>query len=148
MRQKASCVRLIIYSNEVIYINVQEVLVEMFQTRMNMRKVDVQCWQTSNNSNQSCELKKYMNMNCFKGRVSHFFFILAQVPLGIIYDGKIVETGRSDLETVQKCKNSVFLGPRIWHSNCGGCPKFGTETAGGVLNSALKLRGCPENSSV
>ena len=79
--------------------------------------------------------------NCFKGRVSHFFFILAQVPLGIIYDGKIVETGRSDLETVQKCKNSVFLGPRIWHSNCGGCPKFGTETAGGVLNSALKLRG-------
>ena len=43
-----------------------------------------------------------------KGRVSHFFFILAQVPLGIIYDGKIVETGRSDLETVQKCKNSVF----------------------------------------
>ena len=121
MRQKASCVRLIIYSNEVIYINVQEVLVEMFQTRMNMRKVDVQCWQTSNNSNQSCELKKYMNMNCFKGRVT-LFFILAQVLLGIIYDGKIVKMGRSDRKMVKEKKLiflwlswvSIFIG--IWTS--------------------------------
>ena len=49
-----------------------------------------------------------MNMNCFKGRVSHFFFILAQVPLGIIYDGKIVKMGRSDRKMVKE-KKLIFL---------------------------------------
>ena len=46
--------------------------------------------------------------NCFKGRVSHFFFILAQVPLGIIYDGKIVKMGRSDRKMVKE-KKLIFL---------------------------------------
>ena len=41
----------------------------------------------------------------FKGRVSHFFFILAQVMLGIIYDGKIVKMGRSDRKMVKDKKN-------------------------------------------
>ena len=39
--------------------------------------------------------------------------------MGIIYDGKIVETARSNLKTLQKCKNSVFLGLEIWHSGFG-----------------------------
>ena len=53
-----------------------------------------------------------------KGGYRKFFF-LSQVPLGIIYDGKIVETARSDLKTVQKCKNSSFLGLEIKRSGFG-----------------------------
>ena len=56
---------------------------------------------------------------CLKGRVSQNFFFLSWVLLGIIYDGKIVETARSNLKTLQKCKNSVFLGLEIWHSGFG-----------------------------
>ena len=36
------------------------------------------------------------------------FFILAQVPLGIIYDGKIVKMGRSDRKMVKE-KKLIFL---------------------------------------
>ena len=48
-----------------------------------------------------------MNMNCFKGRVT-LFFILAQVLLGIIYDGKIVKMGRSDRKMVKDKKTNIF----------------------------------------
>ena len=42
--------------------------------------------------------------NCFKGRVSHFFYSCI-VLLGIIYDGKIVKMGRSDRKMVKDKKN-------------------------------------------
>ena len=37
------------------------------------------------------------------------YFILSQIPLGIINGGKIVKTGRSDLKITQKCKICFFV---------------------------------------
>ena len=42
-------------------------------------------------------------------RLIFLFFHIIKVPLGIIYGGKIVDTGRLDLKTTQKCK-CLFLG--------------------------------------
>ena len=39
--------------------------------------------------------------------------------MGIIYGGKIFKTARLDLKTLQKYKNSVFLGLEIRHSGFG-----------------------------
>ena len=50
---------------------------------------------------------KQFKFNTLKG-IANFFFILSQVPLGIIYGGEIVETGRLDLKTTQKCKFGIF----------------------------------------
>ena len=44
----------------------------------------------------------------FKGRVSKFFLMLSWVPLGMIYGGKIVEMGRSDLKMVKNAKVAHF----------------------------------------
>ena len=38
----------------------------------------------------------------------NLFMLSYKVPLGIIYGGKIVETGRLDLKTTQKC-NAIFV---------------------------------------
>ena len=46
--------------------------------------------------------------HCLKGGYCKFVLYF-QVPLGIIYDGKIVETARSDLKTTQKRKFGHFF---------------------------------------
>ena len=50
--------------------------------------------------------------------------------MGIIYDGKLVEMGRLDLETVKKGEKIAFLMPQNFALKLQGCPKFGIETPG------------------
>ena len=76
----------------------------------------------------------------FKGRVSHFFFILSYVPLGIIYGGKIVKTGRSGLKMVKKCKNSSFL-CSIFYFISSGVIQYFTSFLRGLSNILLHFFG-------
>ena len=69
----------------------------------------------NNNITTLCFLKSIKllignQLNAFKGRLNFFISLSYYVPLGLLYGGKIAETGRLDLKTAQKCKFVFFLG--------------------------------------